>query len=77
MRVAAAFKEVASSAADQDVCSTAAENWPHEQLALPGLGNPAFSQQDWQTDELEFRKVADMALGPVPSLKNRALTLEA
>jgi hypothetical protein len=75
--VAVIFEKVASSAAARYACFTAAEKWPHDQLASPGLGNPAFSQQDWQTDELEFRKVADMALGPVPSLKNRALTLEA
>jgi len=72
--MAVAFEKVASSAAARDACFTAAGKWPH---ALPGLGNPAFSQQDWRTDELEFRKVAAMALGPVPSLNNRALTLDA
>jgi hypothetical protein len=75
--MAVAFEKVASSAAARDACFTAAGKWPHDRLALPGLGNPAFSQQDWRTDELEFRKVAAMALGPVRSLNNRALTLDA
>jgi tetratricopeptide (TPR) repeat protein len=44
--------------------------------ALLGLGNTAFSLQDWQTAETAFRKLADMALDPVPALNNFALTLD-
>ena len=47
------------------------------QLALLGLGNTAFSLQDWQAAEAAFRNLAAMASDPVPALNNLALALDA
>jgi tetratricopeptide (TPR) repeat protein len=74
---AVAFEKVASAAAARDAYFAATEKWPHNQLALLGLGNTAFSLQDWHAAEIAFRKLADMASDPVPALNNLALTLDA
>jgi tetratricopeptide (TPR) repeat protein len=74
---AVAFEKVASAAAARDAYFAATEKWPHNQLALLGLGNTAFSLQDWQVAESAFRKLADVAIDPVPALNNLALMLDA
>ncbi len=77
VQAAVAFEKVASAAAAHRVYSAATEKWPQNQLALLGLGNTAFSLQDWQAAETAFRKLADVASDPVPALNNLALTLDA
>jgi tetratricopeptide (TPR) repeat protein len=77
VQAAVAFEKVASAAAARDAYFAATGRWPHNQLALLGLGNAAFSLQDWQAAEIAFRKLTDMASDPVPALNNLALTLDA
>jgi hypothetical protein len=77
VQAAVAFEKVASAAAARNAYFAATEKWPHNQLALLGLGNTAFSLQDWQAAETAFRKLADTASDPVPALNNLALTLDA
>ena len=72
-----AFLKVASAVAARDACFAATEKWPHNQLALLGLGNTELSLQDWQTAETAFRKLAGRAADPMPVLNNLALTLDA
>ena len=77
VQAAVAFEKVASATAARHVYSAATGKWPHNQLALLGLGNTAFSLQDWQAAETAFTKLADAASDPVPALNNLALTLDA
>jgi hypothetical protein len=77
VQAAVAFEKVASAAAARDAYLAATEKWRDNQLALLGLGNTAFSLQDWQTAETAFRRLVDIASDPVPALNNLALTLDA
>ncbi|HEV8644710.1 MAG TPA: PA2778 family cysteine peptidase [Burkholderiales bacterium] len=77
VHAAVAFEKVASAAAARHAYFAATEKWPHNQLALLGLGNTAFSLQDWQAAETAFTKLVDMSSDPVPALNNLALTLDA
>lgn len=76
LQAAVAFEKVASAAAARNAYFAATEKWPHNQLALLGHGNTAFSLQDWHAAETAFRKLADLASDPVPALNNLALTLD-
>jgi hypothetical protein len=77
VQAAVAFEKVASAAAARDAYFAATEKWRDNQLALLGLGNTAFSLQDWQAAEAAFRNLAAMASDPVPALNNLALALDA
>ena len=77
VQAAVPFEKVACATAARDAYFAATEKWRDNQLALPGLGNTAFSLQDWQAADNAFRKLADMAFDPVPALNNRAFTLDA
>ncbi len=77
VHAAVAFEKVASAGAARDVYLAATEKWRDNQLALLGLGNTAFSLQDWQTAETAYRRLIDIAPDPVPALNNLALTLDA
>jgi len=77
LQAAVAFEKVASAASARTAYAAATEKWPDDQLALLGLGNTAFSLQDWQAAESAFRKLSELASDPVPALNNLALALDA
>jgi hypothetical protein len=77
LQAAIAFEKTASAKDASLTYASAAAKWPSNQLALLGLGNAAFSLQDWNTAESAYRRLSQAAPDPVPALNNLALTLDA